>query len=136
MRWGYAVLLALALSCVAQAQAQVPALEQRLRLLTRELSLTAGQQESVRHILEGQQAAVRALLDDPRVSPAERAPAIGAIQERTANEIRAVLNDEQKDEYYKPRPASGAERHPDIETWLDVAHGKRAPPGMEEELRK
>jgi len=127
MRWRNLVWFALVMCSLAQAQS--PALEQRLRLLTRELDLTASQQASVRHILEGQQAAVRAVLGDPRVSPPERAPVIGAIQERTADQIRGVLDEKQKEKYYKAKPAAAVERHPDIQTWLDVAHGKRQPPG-------
>lgn len=113
----------------AEAKAAEPALERRIRLLARELDLNASQQESVRRILEDQQAQVRAVLSDPRVVPNQRGAAIGAIQERTADQIRAVLSEEQKQKYHKAKPTSAGSPHPDVQTWLDVANGKRPPPG-------
>lgn len=114
---------------VPQTKEVEAVLARRMRLLARELDLDPAQQESVRRILEDQQAAVRAVLADPRLAPAERGPAIGDIQERTANQIRSVLNDEQRQKYHKARPSSRGAEHPDIQTWLDVASGKRAAPG-------
>ena len=76
--------------------ARVDALEQRVQLLTHELALTDTQQEAVRQILRGQREAVRQIWQDPQISPAERAPAVRLMGERTADRIRAVLNDEQK----------------------------------------
>jgi len=114
---------------VSEVKVAEPALERRIRLLARELDLNASQQESVRHILEDQQAQVRAVLSDPRVAPTQRGAAIGAIQERTADQIRSVLTEEQKQKYHKAKPISAGSQHPDVQTWLDVANGKRPPPG-------
>lgn len=112
-----------------EAKVAEPALERRIRLLARELDLNTSQQESVRRILEDQQSQVRAVLSDPRIAPAQRGAAIGAIQERTADQIRSVLSEEQKQKYHKPKPISAGSQHPDVQTWLDVANGKRPPPG-------
>ena len=143
-QWHHAVWAALAIAPLALAEGpdaapakpagavSAPAesvLERRIRLLAHELELDAGQQVSVRRTLEDQRVAVRAVLSDVRLLPAERGPAISAIQERTADQIRSILTEEQKQKYNKPRHSSSGSERPDVQTWLDVASGKRPPPG-------
>ena len=58
---------------------------------------------------------------DPKLLPAERVPATRAIEERTGDRIRDLLNDEQKKKYNPPKPPapptpdSGA---PNVEAWM------------------
>jgi hypothetical protein len=100
-------------------------LEQRVRLLTRELDLTAVQQEAVRQILQDQRESVQHLWHDSEIAPAERAPALRLIGERTADRIRAVLDEEQKKKYNRPVPegALSAQASADVEGWLRATQG-------------
>jgi len=104
----------------------VDALEQRVQLLTHELALTDTQQEAVRQILRGQREAVRQIWQDPQISPAERAPAVRLMGERTADRIRAVLNDEQKKKYNRPMPdgALSTRANVNVEGWLKTVRGQ------------
>jgi hypothetical protein len=104
----------------------VDPLEQRVQLLERELGLTSKQQEAVRQILRGQREAVRQIWEDPSISPAERAPAVRLLGERTADRIRAVLNEEQKKKYNRPTPdgALSAQANVDVPGWLRAARGQ------------
>jgi len=108
--------------------ARVDALEQRVQLLTRELDLNPEQQEAVRQILRGQREAVQQIWQDPQISPAERAPAVRLVGERTADRIRAVLNDEQKKKYNQPLPngALSTQANVDVEGWLQAVRGREA----------
>jgi hypothetical protein len=106
--------------------ARVDALEQRVQLLTHELDLNSGQQEAVRQILRGQRDAVRSIWQDAAISPAERAPAVRLVGERTADRIRGVLNEEQKKKYNRPTPdgALSTQANADVEGWLRTVLGE------------
>jgi hypothetical protein len=101
-------------------------LEQRLRLLSRELKLTAAQQQQVRAILVNQREAVAGIWNNPQISPAERAPAVRAVTDDTAERIRAVLTPEQRDRYIKAVPKSQitAGGRPHVEGWLKAVRGQ------------
>ena len=101
-------------------------LEQRVQLLTHELELSAGQQEAVRKILQGQREAVQHIWQDPAIDPAERAPAVRLVTERTADRIRAVLDDEQKKKYNRALPDGelSTRTNVDVEGWLRTARGQ------------
>jgi Spy/CpxP family protein refolding chaperone len=101
-------------------------LEQRLRLLTRALKLTAAQQQKVRDILVSQREAVAGIWNNPQISPAERAPAVRAVTDDTAQRIRAVLTPEQRDKYIRAVPKSQitAGGRPDVEGWLEAVRGQ------------
>jgi len=105
---------------------RVDALEQRVQLLTHELALDARQQQAVRQILQGQREAVQRIWQDPAIDPAERAPAVRFLGERTAERIRAVLNDEQKKKYNKALPdgALSTQANVNVEGWLKTVRGQ------------
>lgn len=109
-----------------QRPAHVDALEQRVQLLTHELDLNAQQQQAVRKILLSQREAVRQIWQDPAISPAERAPAVRLAGERTADQIRAVLNEEQKKKYNKPQPEGelSTRARTNVEGWLRTVRGQ------------
>jgi hypothetical protein len=109
-----------------QRPARADALEQRVQLLTHELDLNAQQQQSVRKILLGQREAVKQIWQDPTIAPAERAPAVRLVGERTADQIRAVLNDEQKKKYNRPVPDGelSTRANTDVEGWLRTVRGQ------------
>jgi hypothetical protein len=59
---------------------------------------------------------------DKSLLPAERVPATRAANVRTGDEIRAILNDEQKKKY-NPAPPSAPSEPGDkrsVEQWLDA----------------
>ncbi len=104
----------------------VDALEQRVQLLTHELDLNAQQQQAVRKILLGQREAVKQIWQDPAIEPAERAPAVRLVGERTADQIRAVLNEEQKKKYNRPQPEGelSTRANTNVEGWLRTVRGQ------------
>ena len=102
-----------------QATAASP-LDRRIRLLAAELDLDAAQQAEVRKILLRQRADVLAVWLDEAVPPAVKVVSTQAIGDRTADQIRALLTDEQRTKYTQPRRREGAEdiRSADVETWM------------------
>src|ERR1700722_6032459 len=134
-RWGLAFCtgLVLAAGCIGAPHAAEPApvhqptnrasesrLEDRVKMLAKALDLDASQQSQLRKILIGQREAVRKIWRDPSLSPAERAPATRAANERTGDEIREILNDEQKQKYNTTVPAAAADTGDkrSVEQWL------------------
>lgn len=105
---------------------RVDPLEARVRLLSRELDLNPEQQHAVRQILQGQREAVRHIWQDPSIAPAERAPAVRAVSNQTADRIRAVLNEEQRKKYNRalPNEALTTQSNADVEGWLKAVRGQ------------
>jgi hypothetical protein len=101
-------------------------LDDRVKVFAKALDLDAAQQSQLRKILLGQRDAVRRVWTDKSLSPAERAPATRAASERTGDEIRAILNDEQRKKYNSASPAAAPDKGDErsVEQWLDAT---RAP---------
>jgi hypothetical protein len=72
---------------------------------------------------------VRKIWTDKALLPAERAPATRAANERTGDEIRAILNDEQRKKYNPPPratpPARGDTRT--VEQWMESSGPRKNP---------
>jgi hypothetical protein len=98
-------------------------LDHRVAVLSRALDLDARQQGELRKIFASQREAVKKIWRDPALLAAERAPATRAVEDRTADAIRAILTDEQKKKYNppKPPPSSGP---PDVGAWMDATRAK------------
>jgi hypothetical protein len=94
-------------------------LDHRLKVLTKALNLDARQQAELRKILESQRQAVTKIWSDPALLSAERVPATRAAEERTAEQIRAILNDEQKNRYNPPKPQGAQAAPPNVEAWME-----------------
>ena len=88
-------------------------LDDRVRLLTKELDLDAGQQAQLKNILLSQRAEVEKVWSDPSTSSSIRIGATRAISERTADRIRSILNDAQRAKYIQPR------NH--VQSWISSA---------------
>jgi hypothetical protein len=103
----------------------VDALDQRVQLLTRELDLNLEQQGAVRQVLRGQREAIEHIWEDTAISPAERAPAVRLVGERAADQIRALLNGEQRKKYNRPLPdgALSTQANADVDGWLRATRG-------------
>ena len=102
-------------------------LDHRVKVLTKALDLDARQQVELRRIFESQRTAVKSVWSNPALLPAERVPATHAIENRTADQIRGILNDEQKKKYNppKPPPAPTAESGaPDVGAWMEKTRAK------------
>lgn len=117
----------------AAAPAQVPAqpsprasshpraggtLDHRLKVLSKALDLDADQRAELREILEDQRQAVTKIWSNPALLSAERVPATRAVEERTAERIRAILNEEQKKRYNPPKPQGTQAPPADVEAWM------------------
>jgi len=73
-------------------------IDQELARLTRDLELTAKQQQQVRPLLDEHHQRIQALLDkNPTASRQELGPQIHAISDETHSEIHALLTDHQKE---------------------------------------
>ncbi len=103
--------------------AHVDALEQRVRLLTRELDLNAEQQHAVRQILLGQREQMKHIREDASIAPEDLAAAVRLAGEHTADRIRALLSEDQKKKYNRPLPdgALSTQANADVEGWLRTA---------------
>jgi hypothetical protein len=95
-------------------------LEDRVETLSKALALDASQQAQLMKILTQQRETVRKIWSGTVLSPAERTPATMAANERTADEIRSVLNEEQKRKYNPPKPSAHTEPREgrSVEQWL------------------
>jgi hypothetical protein len=93
-------------------------LQHRVDVLAKALQLDARQRTQLLTILESQRQAVSKIWSDPASLPAERTPATRALQERTANQIRAILSDEQRKRYNPPKPEGAAPPTPNVEEWM------------------
>jgi Spy/CpxP family protein refolding chaperone len=92
-----------------------------VKLLTTELKLTPQQQQSVRKILEDQRQQVARAWSDTSVPSAVRVKATQAIGDRTADQIRALLTEEQRAKYVKPRQPGTSAASADVEQWMNAA---------------
>ena len=103
------------------------ALDRRIRLLAAELHLDQGQQAAVRRLLLQQREQTLKVWSDETVPSAIRVKATQSVADRTADQIRALLNEEQRKKYIKPhdRDARQDVASGDLESWMQG----RAPNG-------
>ena len=90
-----------------------------MKVLAKALDLDARQQGELGKILESQRQAVTKIWSDPALLSAERVPATRAVEDRTAEQIRAILNDEQKKRYNPPKPQGVQGPPPNVEAWME-----------------
>lgn len=104
-------------------------MDNRVRLLARELQLDARQQSEVTKILQQQRSDVAKVWSDPSVSAALRIAATQAIGDKTADKIRALLNDAQRSKYILPRQHEAPVGAPggDVQKWLQTAQELEQP---------
>jgi len=94
----------------------------RVQLLTKELDLDARQQVEVRKILVQQRAEVLQAWSDESLPAQMRVAGTRAIGNRTAERIRAILNDAQREKYIKPKPSLPDQAQPagNLESWISA----------------
>ena len=106
------------------AQQHQPALEQRITLMSTELGLDERQRGELRKILINQRMQIMRLWSDTSVPAASRVGATRVISEQTGDQIRALLNEEQKVKYNHPRKPRDATADPNarsVEDWMNAA---------------
>jgi hypothetical protein len=74
-------------------------LDDRVRTLSKNLDLSEAQQSAVKKILEERQQEILRMRLDPSIAGSARIDKFRALQEKTVERIRAVLNEEQKKKY-------------------------------------
>jgi Spy/CpxP family protein refolding chaperone len=99
-------------------------LDHRVAVLSKALDLDARQRSELWKIFASQREAVKEIWRDPALLAAERAPATRAVEDRTADAIRAILTDEQKKKYNPPKPATPPSGPLDVGAWMDAARAK------------
>jgi hypothetical protein len=93
-------------------------LEHRVDVLSKALQLDARQRAELLTILDNQRAAVAGIWHNPGLLPAERTPATRAVEERTADQIRAILSDEQKKLFNPPKPHGTESPASNVADWM------------------
>jgi hypothetical protein len=101
---------------------RVASLDDRVTLLSKTLDLDAKQQSELRKVLLAQREETLKAWADETVPAAARVKATELIGQRTADRIRALLNEQQRARYNPPRPphqaAPGSSR-PTVDTWMN-----------------
>jgi hypothetical protein len=93
-------------------------LQHRADVLCKALQLDARQRTELLSILESQRQAVGKIWGDPAFLPAERTPATRAVEERTADQIRAILSEQQRERYNPAKPQGVAPPSLNVEDWM------------------
>jgi hypothetical protein len=95
-------------------------LDNRVQLMAKELDLDASQQATLKRILLSQRAEVAKVWNDPSVPATVRVATTQAVSEKTAEQIRAILNDEQREKYLKEHRRDVPVGTPggDVQKWM------------------
>jgi Spy/CpxP family protein refolding chaperone len=117
---------ALAAQDPGQRRPSVSPLDRRVNLLAKELDLNAAQQAQVKKLLESQREQVARVWNDASIPAARRVVATQAIGDRTADQIRALLTEEQRKKYIQPRQREASVGAPggDVQAWMNAGKVK------------
>jgi Spy/CpxP family protein refolding chaperone len=102
-----------------------PTVDDRVKVLAKSLDLNESQQTAVKKILERRQQETLRIRTDPTISGSARMEQFRMLQDRTAEQIRAVLNEEQRKKYdpFAARRIPQSEGRT-VEDWLKVTTPK------------
>jgi hypothetical protein len=97
-------------------------IDDRVRLLAKSLDLSESQQSAVKTILEQRQQQTLRIRRDPSISGSARIERFRSLQDSTVARIRAVLNEEQK-ENYDPLASRKIQKTPErgVEDWIKAS---------------
>jgi Spy/CpxP family protein refolding chaperone len=87
--------------------------EAHLQMLSEKLNLTEDQKAKLKPIFQDQAQQMKAVRDDPSLTPEQKAAKKKAIHETTHDQINAVLTPEQQ-EKFKEMKREGTEKHKDM----------------------
>jgi hypothetical protein len=101
-------------------------LDGRVRLLAKELDLNATQQAQVKKLLIAQREQVAALWNETALPAALRVSRTQSISDHTADQIRALLTEPQREKYIKPRqrPAPVGTAGASVGAWPPAGNAK------------
>ena len=105
--------------------------EDRVRTLTLTLDLDAEQRAHLTKVLANHSEQVRKAWGDSSVPAAYRVNATRIISDQTADQIRALLTEEQRRKFNPPRQSAGpstGSASPSVEDWMMAARPKPAAP--------
>jgi hypothetical protein len=102
-------------------------LEGRISAITRALDLDNQQQARLRKALMEQREQIRKIWNDESLPAPYRISATEAVTERTADQIRSFLNDEQRKKYNQPKQSHEATGsiQPNVEDWMNPARSSQ-----------
>ena len=103
-----------------------PSLDERVRQFGQGLGLSEDQRAAVKKILEKRQRDTLRLRVDPSLSGAARIERFRGLQVSTVEEIRAVLNEEQRKKYnpLAPRDIPQPPNQRSVEDWIKLTTAK------------
>ena len=113
----------------ARHMGQHTALDDRVANLAQALDLDPRQRVELRRVLEHQREQIVQLWSSTAMPAAYRISATQAISEQVADQIRALLNDEQKTKYNPPRPPRetlAGSGQPGVADWMNASQAKQA----------
>jgi len=101
-------------------------IDRRVKLLAAELGLDAAQQAGVRKVLVEQSEQTLKVWNNTSIAAPLRIKATQDIADRTAARIRALLNEQQRVKYMKPRPGDLAPggSSAEMQQWIDATGRK------------
>lgn len=107
-------------------------LDEQVKLLTGKLDLDGRQQAGLRLLLERERQQLMQIRANPALPAVDRVHEATAIADRTADQIRAMLSEEQLKKYPAARPPRDAGRspQPDLEHWMQLTRPKDAAPAQ------
>jgi hypothetical protein len=102
------------------------AMEDRVKVMARNLNLDQGQQDAVLKILQARTEESLRIRRDSSISGGARIEQFRALQDKTVLQIRAVLNEEQKKKYdpLAVRTREPATDQKTVEDWLELTTPK------------
>jgi hypothetical protein len=103
-------------------------IEQRVRMMATALNLNANQQGQLRSLLMEQRSEVLKIRSDPSIAPEDRVGALLAVNARTAERIRAMLDQEQRNKY-SPSPSLTQPAQGDEAPARGSTDAAKSPPG-------
>ena len=99
-----------------------PGMDDRVRPLAQALDLNEAQQSAVKKILEQRQQQAGRIRRDPSILGSARIDKFRALQDSTVEQIRAVLNEEQRKKYdpFAARKIQPTPQQRSAEDWLQA----------------
>jgi hypothetical protein len=115
---------------VTQPRRKAPARDP-VAAFAKRLGLDAKQEAQVRKLLALQQAQTRKVWSDPAIAPDDRVGAVKAISAKTIEQIRALLTDEQMQNYIQPLPPGRRPTDPgtSVQDWMHAMTPKNPDAG-------
>jgi Spy/CpxP family protein refolding chaperone len=96
-----------------EAMGATASADAHFQMLSEKLSLTEDQKAKVKPILQDQAQQLKAIHDDPSLTPEQKAAKKKAIHETTHDQIKAVLTPEQQ-EKFKQMKGDAMEKHKEM----------------------